>query len=66
MTFVYKSVSTNNYYIELSQNKFESIYRVTVHPIITDSIVGNAISKRTYNNEKTALKGFAQAVKYYA
>lgn len=67
MTFTYKTTKTNGYSIELYQEKFESVFHVAIYPVIDEDngLCGYPVSVRTYENEKTANKGFNQAVNYY-
>lgn len=67
MTFTYKTVRVNGYSIELYQNKYDSVYRVGVYPVIDDdnSIFGYPVSDRAYTTEKQALRRFNNAIRYY-
>lgn len=66
MTFVYKSATVNNYVIELYQNKFDTVYRVAVYPVVSDNLLGYAVSDLSYTTEKQAINRFNSAKRYYS
>jgi len=68
MTFTYKSKTVNNYYIEMYQEKFESVYHVAVYPVIdsNNSLCGYPVSNLVYKTEKQAFNRFNNAIRYYS
>ena len=58
MTVTLRSAKANGYYIEISQEKYESTYVVMICPMYDESRCGYPTSRTVYDTMKKANKRF--------
>ena len=65
MTVTIKQAKGNGYYVEISQDKYNSGYKVASYPLYDDDICGYALTTNYYGDIKSANKQFNRLKRRY-